>query len=261
MTKKIAIFFYLLGVGCALGRSEAPAAVPTGIIQLEDARYPVALLVPETYSPKVNYPLVVTIPSEGESPEKALAYWEGMSKRRSLIVMAPSNLRPEDLPTAMDAWILKVIREVSERYRIDKNSIYLFGAGGGAHYAAYLGTQHPEAFSAVALIGAAWEGRYQQLVRLRGDSSEQRPFLIYAPATAPKLLEALAKQAYPFEKKGYPVVVKKVGSPEELEKIEFKKELFEALETQNRDWRDFQTSHSQTLKARVRASVKEFFTV
>ena len=261
MIKKSMWLLLLIGAGCALAFAEEQAVMPTGLVKLEDARYPVALLVPENYSVKQAYPLLVTIPSEGASPEDALAAWQSFSKRRSLIVLAPSNLRPEDLPTGMDAWILKIIGEVRERYKVDKDSIYLVGEGGGAHYAAYLAVQHPESFSAVALIGAAWKGRYGELIRIKKHPSEQLPFLLYAPADQPGLAGALTEEAYAFEKKGYPVTVSQVGSAPELLKVDFRKKLFESLEAKSRDWRDFRAAHSKSFKEQVRAGVKQFFTV
>ncbi len=243
------------------GDTARVAITPTGLLQLEGYRYPVALWVPENYSVKQAYPMVIVIPPQGASPEKSIEYWKSMANRHSMFLLAPTNLRPEDLPTKMDNWILGIKKDILERYRIDKDRVYLFGKDDGAHYAAYLGTKHPEAFAAVALVGGSWVGRFEGLMRPQGRAAEQLPFLIFLKKSDKDLYEKTMAKAYQFEQKGYPVQVNQVIGEDELARVEFKKQLFELMESKSQEWRSVVSENSKTFKERFRLAVKDFFTV
>ncbi|MBP9865367.1 MAG: hypothetical protein KBC91_03075 [Candidatus Omnitrophica bacterium] len=265
--RKVCAFFLAVSLcvaapsaGRAADEEEEPK-VPTGILELEGYKYPVLLLVPETYTRKVAYPLIVTVPAEGQEPKDALAYWEGMSRRRNMIVLAPSGLRPDGLPTAVDEWILGIMKDVAMRYRISPKRIYLFGKDDGAHYAAYLGTRHPEAFSAVALVSGSWIGKYEKIIWPASNAAEQRPFIIYLREDQQELYQATMKKALEFENKGYSVQVKTVVGEDHLARIDFKKQLFEVIETKNQEWQDVIAESGKTFKQRARLAVKEFFAV
>ena len=240
---------------------EEEPKVPTGVLELEGYKYPVLLMVPDTYTRKVAYPLIVTIPALGQEPKEALQYWSGMVQRKNMLVLAPTGLRPDGLPTDVDEWILGIMKDVAMRYRISKNRIYLFGKDEGAHYAAYLGTKHPEAFSAVALVSGSWIGQYEKLIFPANNTAEQRPFNIYLKEDQQELYKATMAKALEFESKGYPVQVKTIVGEDDLARIEFKKQLFEVIETKNQEWRDVIAESNKTFKQRARLAVKEFFAV
>jgi len=271
MKKAGKFFAFLLALSVSLGSLAAVYAadvddeeepkVPTGILELEGYKYPVLLLIPDSYTRKIGYPMIVTIPSLGQEPKEALSYWEGMARRGNMIVVAPMNLRPDDLPTRVDEWILEIIKDVTLRYRVDKERIYLFGKDDGAHYAAYLGTKYPETFAVTALVSGSWIGTYEELIKPFSSPSQQRPFLIYLREDQEDLYKETAKKALEFESKGYSVQVKTVVGEDALARIEFKKQLFELLETKNQEWRDVVSESDKTLKQRFRSAVKDFFTV
>lgn len=272
MIKNRAFFVFILALIFSLALPVVSSAVliddeeegprvPTGLLELEGYRYPVMLLVPDSYTHKLAYPMVVAIPDEGKEPKEAMQYWESMAKRRNMIVLASTNLRPEDLPTRVDEWILGIMKDVSMRYRVDKKRIYLFGKDAGAHYAAYLATEHPEAFSAVALINGSWMGKYEELVRPRTSASEQIPFLIFISEDREELYNETMSRALKFESKGYSVQVNKVVGEDSLTKLTFKKQLFELMETKSQEWQDIAAESGQTFKERFRTAVKEFFAV
>ena len=254
--------FLLFAWPALYAADETPAAaIPTGLIQVAGYRYPVALWVPEGYTAKQSYPLVVVIPAQGASPEQAVEYWESMGKRRNMIILAPFNLRPEDLPTPMDKWILGIKKDVLERYRIDKDRVYLIGKDDGAHYAAYLGTKYPADFAAVALVGGSWVGRFEELIRPQARSSAQRPFIIFLKEDQKELYDKTMTKAYQFEKKGYPVQVNKIVGEDALASIEFKKQLFDLMESKSQEWQGVVSENNKTFKERLRLAVKDFFTV
>lgn len=235
--------------------------VPTGLVQLQDYKYPVFLFVPPNYKPDRGYAMILAIPGEGELPEDALKFWMGIAKRRSMIVLAPTNLRPEDMPNAMDTWILGIMKDVTARYRVASDRIFLIGKDSGAHYAAYLGVQYAEAFSGVALLGGAWDGKFQKLIYSRKRPGEQLPIMIALHNEQSDLLAATERQALEFEKRGYPVTLLRMEPGETFEDSDFRKHVLEWLDTSSEDWKRVRSEREKSFKERFRKWLDQFFRV
>ncbi len=234
--------------------------IPTGLLEITDYKYPVYLFVPSNYKPDRSFPLIVTVPGEGESPEKNIQFWTGMAKRKGLIVLAPTNIWPRELPAQdMDDWIIKIKKEIGERYQIAQNKIFLIGKEGGAHYAAYLGVRYPEEFSAVALIGGSWAGRFENLIRLEKSPRKQRPFFVALKDDDPELIRMTEKKAFEFEKSGYPIYFIKLEKDEEFTDEEFKKRVLQWLDDKSQDWLRIAEDRKKTLRERISVATEEFF--
>lgn len=104
-------------------------------------------------------------------------------------------------------------------------------------------------------------GKYESLIWPSGNAAEQIPFIIYLREDQQELHKATMTKALEFESKGYPVQVKTVVGEDDLARIEFKKQLFEVIETKNQEWQEIVSESDKTFKQRVRLAVKEFFTV
>ncbi|HTL48217.1 MAG TPA: hypothetical protein VL688_09205 [Verrucomicrobiae bacterium] len=236
-------FFFFLSLAVSLAGFKSPAGAdtfygnsPTGLLDLSaEYRYPVFLYVPQNYKPDRKYPLIITVPDEGESPEKNIEYWTNLAKRRSLLVLSATNLWPEDTPYSMDEWILKIKREISQRYQVDPSKIFLTGKKGGAQYAGYLATNYPEEFSAVVLMNGHWDGKFGKLLHLRNRPAKQIPFLVVANEGDQPLIDAVEKSAAKFEKKGYLVTLMKAKEDEQNSQ-EFKEKLLEWGQTSSETW-------------------------
>lgn len=262
--KRILVLFFLF-IASSL---TIPAAaetffgtVPTGLMELQDYKYPVFLYVPANYQPTKNYPMIFSIPAEGESPEKNIEFWLSLAKRKSVIVVSPTNLRPEDVPYAMDKWLLQIKDDITKRYRVAPLKTYLVGKDGGAHYAAYLGTSYPNEFSAVAALGGSWIGKYAKLIRLQGKPRRQVPFFVALRDDQGDLIEATKSRAFEFEKKGYPIYFVKLEGDETFEAESFKKEIMKWLEEKSLKWREIVEESNKKPKERMLITLEEFFKI
>ena len=257
----VSLFACCLSVGVILKAGTFFGTIPTGLVELKDYKYPVFLFVPENYKADRDYPLIVSVPAEGESAEKNIKYWVRLAKSQSLIVVAPTNLRPEDLPTKMDEWLLSIKKDVMQRYRITSRKIYLVGLEGGAHYAAYLGVKYPEEFSAVALLGGSWIGKFEKLMRLQSKPRKQRPFYVAMTQEDPALFEKTRQRAFQFEKKGYPVSMEPLEKKEDLSSDEFKKKLVTWFEEKSESWQRVVEDSKKKFKEKAIITFEDLFHV
>ena len=258
------LFFFLFSfLGPASGRAaQFIGNVPTGFFQLDDARYPVYLYVPENYKPDREYPLLISIPGDAESAEQNVREWAKLAKKKSIILMAPGlKPRENDVPYQADNWILGVKNEVAGRYRIAKDKTYLVGKEGGAHYAAYLGAKYPEEFSAVALLDGSWVGPFEELIRMQSRPRRQNPYYLAFEKAKPDLLEKTKARALRFEKKGYPVYMEKLGPGEDFSAVDFKKRLVGWLEEKGRDWNRVIRNSEKSVKEKVLMGLEDFVEV
>ena len=265
-TKRVTFFlFFIFLAGFFCRRIPAWAdtffgAAPTGLLEITDYKYPVYLFVPPNYKPDRPFPLIVTVPGEGESPEKNIQFWTGLAKRKGLIVLAPTNIWPRELPAQnMDDWLIKIKKDIGERYQVAQNKVFLIGKEGGAHYAAYLGVRYPDEFSAVALIGGSWAGRFENIIRLEKNPRKQLPFFEVLKDDDPELIRDTEAKALEFEKNGYPIYFIKLGKDEDFSSDEFKKKVLEWLDDKSQDWSRIAESRKKTLKEKMSVAIEEFF--
>lgn len=123
-----------------------------------------ALHVPAKYSAKNLYPLVVSIPDQGEDVETHLKEWWASAPVREQAVLVAVGM-PADVslwnevtrldPTTSErvggggAVILHVLRETMAKARIDPNRIYIAGKGRGVEAALAVARSFPDRFAAV----------------------------------------------------------------------------------------------------------------
>ena len=235
---------------------------PSGMVIISGYKYPVYLFVPKNYKTDQTYSMIMIAPAEDIKAEKQIEYLSGLAQRKSAFILAPYVLWPKkgDTPYELDAWLLTVKRDVSERFPIDKKRIYLVGKDTGAQYAAYLATKHAKEFSAVALLGEAWAGPFSQLVLLHSDAPDQVPFFIALKADG----NAKARNQVwfdKFQKKGYLLHLEEYKSDDVLADIDFKKTVFDWLETTSQNWQASVAQRQQTWKGKIRKGIRDFFAV
>lgn len=240
---------------------ELSETIPTGLLQLDEHKYPVYLFVPENYVLGKTYPLIVTMPAEGEDPLENIEFWTSFAKRRTFLILGVANVWPSDVPYRMDSWFLKIKNDVVERYNIDPNRVFMIGKDGGAHYAGYLGTKYPEEFSAIAMINGAWNGKFDKLIETKHSPAEQRPFFLVFSQDQKAAYESAKQQAYRFDQAGYPIVLSQLQDGEDLSSLEFKGTLLDAMTEKSKTWRAVIDESHKTFKAKFKKGVKEFFTV
>lgn len=260
-----ALILFILFLGFPKGQEASADTffgnLPTGLLELQNYRYPVYLYVPENYKPDRNYPILISVPDEGESPEELIQYWANTGKRKSMFVLCATNLRPEDTPYGMDDWLLGIKNDVAQRYRIDKTKTFLVGRKGGGHYAAYLGTNHPDEFSSVVLLDGTWSGKYEKLLHLSKRAAHQVPFLVVASGQDEERLEQIEKEARNYEKKGYLIALMKVENWEQTQSDLFKRKVVEWMENNSDTWEKRVRESQKSWKEKSVLWVENFFHV
>jgi pimeloyl-ACP methyl ester carboxylesterase len=201
-------------------------------------------------------------PAESARAEKQIEYLSGLAQRKSIFILAPYVLWPKegDTPYRLDEWLLTVKRDIVQRFPISKKRIYLVGKDLGGHYAAYMATKYPKEFSAVALLGEAWDGPFSQLIELRKDAADQVPFYIALKEGT----DARSRNQGWFDKlqrDGYPLHLVDYQSDEELEDLEFKKSVFDWMEATSQSWEASVAQGQQSWKGKFKKGVKDFFVV
>ena len=256
------LFFVLAGV---LSNSGARAdtffgEAPTGFLQLDNFRYPVYLLVPQTYDASRPYPLILALPDEKDSPEAYAKEWADWAKKKGYLVLVPTlKLRLEDVPYGTDEWLLNLKKEITGRYNITPDRIYLIGEGSSAHYAAYLGVNYPAEFSAVGLVEGSWPGPLEKLLRLSSRPIKQNPFFVAISENSADLLKTTEAKAYQLTKKGYPVYLERIAGPSGELSPELRDQILEWLEKKANSWLLVIKESERSWKEKFFVGVEEFF--
>ncbi|MBI3313643.1 MAG: hypothetical protein HYZ83_05370 [Candidatus Omnitrophica bacterium] len=261
-SKGILVLFFVFLFSSLIAQATADnfsGTIPTGLLELKDYKYPVFLYVPPTYEPDKDYPLLIALSGEGETPEKNMEYWSGMAKRNNVIVLSPVSMWAKDMPGNLDKWLIGLKDDVMDRYRISPQRVYLVGRNKSAHYASYLGVNYPDEFSAVAMVGGSVTGIFDKLMKFQTSPERQRPLLMMVPEEQSQVLKETEQRAYEFEKKGYPVYLKKIAKGEDVSSNDFKKQILDWFEEKSKDWQDNIKKSKKTFKAKWNKGVKDFF--
>ena len=235
---------------------------PSGLVEVSGYKYPVFLFAPKDYKTDRTYAMIMIAPAESAKAEKQIEYLTGLAQRKSIFILAPYVLWPKagDTPYTLDEWLLTVKKDVMERFPISKKRVYLVGKDLGAHYAAYMAVKYPKEFAAVALLGQAWDGPFSQLVDPYSDAADQVPFYIALKSDG----EVRSRNQVWFDKlqqKGYPLHLVDYKSDEELNDLEFKKSVFDWLETTGQNWEASTSQGPKNWKGKFKKGVKDFFAV
>ena len=238
------------------------ASNPSGLVEVSGYKYPVFLFAPKDYKTDRTYAMIMIAPAENAKAEKQIEFLTGLAQRKSVFILAPYVLWPKggDTPYTLDQWLLTVKKDVMERFPISKKRVYLVGKDLGAHYAAYMAIKYPKEFAAVALLGEAWDGPFAQLVQPRTDAADQVPFYIALKAGG----DARVRNQVWFDrlqKKGYPLHLVDYRNDEELNGLEFKKDVFDWLEEMGQSWEASVAQAPKTWKGKFKKGVKDFFAV
>jgi pimeloyl-ACP methyl ester carboxylesterase len=116
-----------------------------------------AVRLPPEYHPLRNYPAVIVLHRDGQSPSAALDEWAVEASRRGYILIAPEyNLpgRPTEYsytPSEHAAAEL-ALRDARKRYAIDSDRVFAAGQLAGGNMAWDLALGHPDLFAGVVVI-------------------------------------------------------------------------------------------------------------
>lgn len=119
----------------------------------KDTALEYSLWIPSKYDAKKNaYPLIITIPDEGEKPSQHLIErWESQDIRDGALLVAPQM--PSDAAQWTEnpgiAAVLVTMREVTTNAAVDFDRIYLAGRGTGVKAAVAIAAKFPHRFAGV----------------------------------------------------------------------------------------------------------------
>jgi hypothetical protein len=238
------------------------ASNPSGLVEVSNYKYPVFFFAPKDYKTDRTYAMIMIAPAEDAKAEKQIEYLTGLAERKSIFILAPYALWPKrgDTPYNLDEWLLELKKDMMERFPISRKRVYLVGKDLGAHYAAYMAIKYPKEFAAVALLGQAWDGPFSQLIQPRTDAADQVPFYIALKAGG----EIRSRNQVWFDKlqkKGYPLHLADYKDDEELSDLEFKKTVFDWMETTGQSWAASVAQGPKTWKEKFKKGAKDFFAV
>jgi len=258
----VLFFIFLIGfTPLPIAADTFVGEIETGLIELKGFGYPVYIFVPPTLKPEQKYPLIISIPNQGEAPEKNIELWTSIAKRQSMIVLAPVMERIEDVPFDFDRWFFQLKALVVNQYPVNPKKIFLVGKDGGANYAAYLGINYPEEFSAVGLLAGSWAGRFQKIMQFQTSPVRQLPFFVALKEDQGELFQQTELEAAKLVEKGYPIKLVRFQKGEEFLSSEFKKEVIAWLEDQSAKWQAVSEKSQKTFKEKTRKAIKNFFVV
>lgn len=153
-----------------------------------------ALRLPKAYDPARAWPLILTLPEEGETPAAHLrTHWLDRDQLDSAILLAPAmpaeqkewdQVMVEGRPGGL-AHLLTAYRIAGERWAVDPDRVFLVGRGKGVAAALAAGNFSPQRFAGI--IG--WAGDAGEL---RPDNFGNLPTLFAGGATQARAFQERA---------------------------------------------------------------------
>ena len=154
----------------SLEAASPDADAPVGVMHRKRAA-PMAdysLYVPENYTPRRDWPLVVCLHGAYGRGDHYIWSWLRPAKSRGYMLLAPKSsdvtwsvLRPE-----LDARpVAAMLEEVCGEYAVDRERVYLSGLSDGGTYTYLLGLSRPELFAGIAPIAADFHEMMDDMLR------------------------------------------------------------------------------------------------
>jgi len=260
----IALFFVLftiLAVSPAVADETGETEIQTGVIALKDFNYPVHVYIPQGMKPDRKYPMLMSLPKFGESTEQNIENWKGLANRKMMVILSPEFLDPRETPYDYDRWLMQVKAVVTQMFPVNPTKVYLIGNESSASYAAYLAVNNPEDFSAVALLGGSWLGRFEKLMVLGTRPSRQLPIYVVFKPDQEQLFKDSEVKALAFSSRGYPIKLVQADPKQEYMSLEFKKELLDWLDQRSQEWAGVIVRNNKTFKEKTRRYFRDFFLI
>ena len=144
----------LAAVSEVFRRGRPYGAQPTGAqadipLTLQGRRYGYSLAVPTDYDPSRAYGLVVCLHGAGFTGEAYLDRWHGRLGDRYLLA-CPTYSMGAWWTRSAEALVLATIRDVTARYHVDPDRVFLTGMSNGGIGAWIIGMHHADRFAGLA---------------------------------------------------------------------------------------------------------------
>ena len=141
----------------ALEAASPDADVPVGVIHHRgtDKHADYSLYVPESYSPRQKWPLIICLHGAGGRGDTYIWSWLRAAKSKGYMLLSPKSvdvtwsvLRP---PLDVGS-ITSMFEEVCDAYSVDKSRVFLSGLSDGGTFTYLFGLRSAEMFAGIAPI-------------------------------------------------------------------------------------------------------------
>ena len=127
-----------------------------------------SLYVPESYTPRREWPLIVCLHGAYGRGDHYLWSWLRPAKSRRYMLLAPKSLdvtwsilQPERDTRSVAA----MLEEVCGEYAVDRSRVYLSGLSDGGTFTYLLGLGRPELFAGIAPVAGDFTGMMDDMLR------------------------------------------------------------------------------------------------
>ena len=155
----------------ALETTSPDADAPVGVIhnrRTDAADY--SLYVPENYTPRKNWPLIICLHGANGRGDHYIWSWLRAAKSKGYLLLSPKSvdvtwsvLRPlEDVTSITD-----MFQEVCATYAVDKSRVYLSGLSDGGTFTYLFGLSSAEMFTGIAPVAGDFHPMMDGMLRLK----------------------------------------------------------------------------------------------
>jgi predicted peptidase len=143
-----------------LAQEPAPGKQVEQELKSDAKSVPYLLYLPQDYQSKEKWPLMLFLHGRGESkpPLSTVAKWGpprqfARGEHLPYIVISPQCPTNESwAQPGQQALLVKLLDQISEKYKVDKDRVYLTGLSMGGYGSWRLAADHPERFAAVVPV-------------------------------------------------------------------------------------------------------------
>lgn len=157
----------LVAAACAASAAvlEPPASgmPPARPIEAAGRSWTYALYVPAGHDPRAPLPLVLCLHGFGFTGDTALLRWQPRLGERYLIA-CPTHPQAQWWTPESEALAVAVIEDVSSKYLVDSDRVFLTGMSNGGVGALWIGARQAERFAGVAPMAASFEADWYPLL-------------------------------------------------------------------------------------------------
>lgn len=195
--------------------------VPVGLLRQEqtEQRYAYSLYVPENYTPRRQWPLIVCLHGGYSRDDDYILTWLRLAKSKGYVLLSPKSSRetwsairtPGTPPNpAVDLRsIRRMLDEVWQTYAVDRSRVYASGFSDGGIFTHILGLSFPELFAGIAPIASQLHTAADHLLR-RGRGRDL-PILLVHGEQDPIFPIAFARQTQQLlSGLGYPITFRAI---------------------------------------------------
>jgi serine protease Do len=185
------------------GKPQPKEKVPMGIIKRavgDGAKY--WLYVPEDYDPNVSYAVVLWLHPPGKHKdddlENFIDMWEDYCREEHIILVLPVSDKESGWVPGDSDFIREALRDVLQRYTVDRQRVVAHGMGVGGQMAFYLGFHDRDLIRGVATTGAT-------ATQVKDNRANQRLSFYLSGGDRDPLIKSIAESKTKLAQRKFPV--------------------------------------------------------